>query len=99
MEKIILIANISILPGFEEEIKKAIITLATETRKEAGCELFLVNTRNDSPQKIVFYEIYLDQEAFDQHGTYVHTQQFFEIVKGKIENAKPEVIFLTTLAS
>ena len=65
----------------------------------SGCELFLVNTRNDSPQKIVFYEIYLDQEAFDQHGTYVHTQQFFEIVKGKIENAKPEVIFLTTLAS
>jgi quinol monooxygenase YgiN len=99
MEKVILIANINILPGFEKEVKKATIALATETRKETGNELFLMHTRNDSPQTIVYYEIYKSQEAFEQHKTFAHAQRFFEFTKGKIENDKIEVIFLTELNS
>ena len=99
MEKIILTANIIILPGFEEEVKKATIALAAETRKETGCELFLVHTRNDSPQNIVFYEIYHSEDAFGQHKAFAHSKRFFEFVKGKIKDDKIEVIFLTKLVS
>jgi quinol monooxygenase YgiN len=99
MEKLILIANITILPGFEEEVKKAAIALAVETRKETGSESFLIHTRNDSPQTIVFYEIYHSQETFQQHKTLAHSVKFFEFVKGKIKDDKIEVIFLTKLDS
>jgi quinol monooxygenase YgiN len=99
MEKLILIANINILPGFEEEVKKATIAMAAETRKETGNELFLIHTRNDSPQTIVFYEIYQSEEAFQQHKTFAYAQRYFEFQKGRIENDKPEVIFLTKLDS
>lgn len=99
MEKVILIANIIILPGFEEEVKKATVALATETRKETGSELFLIHTRNDSPQNIVFYEIYHSEDAFGQHKTFAHSKRFFEFVKGKIKDDKIEVIFLTKLVS
>jgi quinol monooxygenase YgiN len=99
MEKVILVANINILPDFEEEVKKATITLATETRKEKGNELFLIHTRNDSPQTIVYYEIYKSKEAFEQHKTFAYSQRFFEFTKGRIENDKIEVIFLTELNS
>ena len=97
MEKLILIANINMVPGFEEEVKKATIALAAETRKETGCELFLIHTRNDSPQTLVFYEIYHSEEAFQQHKTFAHAENFFEFLKGRVENDKPEVAFLTAL--
>jgi len=97
VEKLILIANINMVPGFEEEVKKATIALAAETRKETGCELFLIHTRNDSPQTLVFYEIYHSEEAFQQHKTFAHAEKFFGFLKGRVENDKPGVTFLTTL--
>ena len=99
MEKLILIANINIVAGFEEEVKKATIALAAETRKERDCELFLIHTRKDSPQTIVFYEIYNSGEAFEQHKTFAYTESYFELLKGRVENDKPEVTFLTSLDS
>jgi quinol monooxygenase YgiN len=97
MEKLILIANIKIISGFEGDIKKATIAMAVETRKEKGCESFLIHTRNDSPQTVVFYEIYDSEEAFQQHKTFPHAERYFEFFKGKIENDRPEVTFLTEL--
>jgi quinol monooxygenase YgiN len=99
MEKLILIANFNILPGFEEEVKNATIAMAAETRKETGNELFLIHTRNDSPQTIVFYEIYDSEAAFEQHKNFAYAQRYFEFQKGRIENDKAEVIFLTKLGS
>lgn len=97
MENFILIAYTNSLPGFEEEVKNATIALAAETRKEAGCELFLIHTRNDSPQTIVFYEIYHSAEAFEQHKMFPYAQKYFQFQKGRIENDKAEVVFLTAL--
>ncbi len=97
MEKLILIATINIIPGFEEEVKKATIALAAETRKETGCELFLINTRNDSPKSIVFYEVYHSGDVFQEHLARHYTEGFMEFVKSRIENDKPEVTFLTSL--
>ena len=97
MEKLILIANINIVAGFEEEVKKETIALAAETRKEKGCELFLIHTRNDSPQTIVFYEIYSSDEAFKQHKTFAYAERYFQFLKGRIENDKPTVTFLRAL--
>jgi len=97
--KVTLIANIDILPGFEEEVKKAMVAMAIETRKETGCELFQVNTREDSPQMIVNYEVYQNQEAFELHKTYAYAAAFFDYVKGKIKDDTIEVIYLTGLSS
>jgi quinol monooxygenase YgiN len=99
MEKLFLIANFNIVPGFEEEVKKATIALAVETRNETGCELFLIHTRNDSPGTIVFYEIYRSPEAFEQHKAFVYSESFFEFLKGRIEDDKLEITFLTKLGS
>jgi quinol monooxygenase YgiN len=97
MEKFILIASFKIISGFEDEIKKATIAMAIETRKEKGCELFSIHTRNDSPQTVFFYEIYDSEAAFQQHKTFPHAERYFELFKGRIENDKPEVTFLTEL--
>jgi quinol monooxygenase YgiN len=93
--KVTVVAYINVLPGFEKEMKEALTTMATASRKEAGCEQFVANVRNDSPQMIVIYEAYKNDEAFQLHKASPHAVAFFEFVKGKIVNDKIEGVFLT----
>jgi quinol monooxygenase YgiN len=95
--KVTLVAYINVLPGFEKEIKKALAAMATASRKETGCEQFVANVRNDSPQIIIIYEAYKNDEAFQLHKASPHAVAFFEFVKGKIANNKIEGVFLTEL--
>ena len=97
--RVILLAYINILPGFETEVKEATIKLAAETRKEPGNEQFLTYTRNDSTQSIVFYEIYQNDTAFQLHKSLPHATSFFEFVKGKIVDDNIEVVFLKGLSN
>jgi quinol monooxygenase YgiN len=90
-----LVAYMDILPAFEKEMKQALTEMAAETNKEAGCEQFVVNTRNDSPLSIVIYEAYKNDAAFQLHKASPHASKFFEFVKGKIVNDKIEVVLLT----
>lgn len=92
-----LIATMEVLPGFETDVKKAINVMAVETRKEAGVELFLINTQSDSPQTIIVYEVYQSSEVFERHKTTPHAKTFFEFVKGKIKNDKIATTFLTDI--
>jgi len=97
--KVILLAYINILPGFEKEVKEAMATMAAETSKEPGSEQFLPYIRSDSPQTIIIYEIYKNDDAFQLHKTLPHSKAFFELVKGKIVDDKIEIVFLTKLNS
>ena len=97
--KTVLIATIHILPGFEEEVKGALKTMEIASNKETGCEQFVANTQKDSPQAVVVYEVYKNDEAFQLHKTSSHAKAFFEFVKGKIVNDKIETVFLTELNS
>jgi quinol monooxygenase YgiN len=95
--KVALVAYINVLPGFENEIKEALTTMATASRKETGCEQFVANVRNDSPQMIIIYEAYKNDEAFQLHKASPHAVAFFEFVKGRIVNDKIEGVFLTEI--
>jgi quinol monooxygenase YgiN len=97
--KTLLIATIHILPGFEKEVKGALKTMEIASNKETGCEQFVANTQKDSPQTVVVYEVYKNDEAFQLHKTSPHAKAFFEFVKGKIVNDKIETVFLTELNS
>jgi len=95
--KTLLIATIHILPRFEKEVKGALKTMEIASNKEIGCEQFVANTQKDSPQTVVVYEVYKNNEAFQSHKTSPHANAFFEFVKGKIINNKIETVFLTEL--
>ena len=94
-----LIATIHILPGFEKEVEEALKSMEIASNKESGCEQFVANIQKDSPQTVVVYEVYKNDEAFQLHKTSPHAKVFFEFVKGKIVNDKIETIFLTEINS
>lgn len=43
--KVTILAEISILPGYENAIKRAAENVWIATRKEQGCELFIFNEK------------------------------------------------------
>jgi quinol monooxygenase YgiN len=92
-----LIATIHVLPRFEKAVEEALKNMETESNKEAGCEQFIANTQTDSPQTVVVYEVYKNDEAFQLHKTSPHAKAFFEFVKGKIVNDKIDTVFLTEI--
>jgi len=94
-----LIATIHILPGFEKEVKDALKAMETASNKETDCEQFVANIQKDSPQTVLIYEAYKNDEAFQLHKNSAHAKVFFAFVKGKIVNDKIETIFLTALNS
>jgi len=95
--KVALLAYINILPGFEDEVKAATITMAAESSKEPGGGQFVAYTQNDSPQTIIIYEVYKNDEAFQLHKATPHATAFFEFLKGRIVDNNIEVVFLTGL--
>ncbi len=94
-----LIATIHILPGFEKEVKEALKIMEIASNKETDCEQFVANTQKDSPQTVVVYEVYKNDEAFQLHKNSSHAKAFFEFVKGKMVNDKIETVFLSELNS
>ncbi|WP_291930871.1 nuclear transport factor 2 family protein [Chryseobacterium sp.] len=92
-----LMATMTILPGFENQVKKGLDIMENESNKETGCQQFVVTFQKDSPQKVIVYEVYDDDKAFELHKNAGYSRDFFELVKGKIEDDKIEVVYLTEL--
>ncbi|GAB3046915.1 putative quinol monooxygenase [Spirosoma pulveris] len=91
---IALTAEITILNGFESEVLLAAQKVWEATRNEDGSELFLLNTRKDTTNVILFYEVFKTQEAFDAHVRVDHTVAFLNCLKGKVVGDGPALTFL-----
>jgi len=94
-KKTTIIAELKILPGFENELRTAAKTVWEATRKESGCEAFIFNSKQNDENTIVFLEIFTSEEDFEIHKTETHTIAFLETIKGKVLNDGPELTFLT----
>ena len=95
--KVALLAYINILPGFEDEVFAASFSLAAVCCLVFGGGQFVAYTQNDSPQTIIIYEVYKNDEAFQLHKATPHATAFFEFLKGRIVDNNIEVVFLTGL--
>lgn len=95
--KIVILAQIKILPGYEAEVKKVAEEVWAATRKEAGNESFIFNLKKEDPSTIIFYEVFRDQQAYDAHATSEHVKIFRGKLKGKVAGDGPSVTYLTQL--
>lgn len=60
---------------------------------EPGTLVYATHTVSDAPLSRVFYEVYRDREAFEEHERQPHTRRFLE--QRKIYTADFRVEFLT----
>ncbi len=93
-EKIVLLAEIHILPGYEKEVFKGAEKQWVGTRKEKGNEVFILTTEKENEAVIRFFEIFSNAAAFEAHTKEAHTKAFGEILKGKVKHDNAKLTFL-----
>jgi (4S)-4-hydroxy-5-phosphonooxypentane-2,3-dione isomerase len=85
MALFVLIAEIQVKPDTVEQFIPLILANAqASVRNEPGCYQFDVTQQADDPTKFVFYEVYADAAAFENHSKQPHFQTFFEKAKDMI---------------
>lgn len=64
-------------PGARERFRELVDANATASvRNEAGCRRFDVTEARDEPDRVLLYEIYDSQAAFEDHCRTAHFDEF-----------------------
>jgi quinol monooxygenase YgiN len=71
----VLVVRMTAKEGEEERAAALMDELATATRQEPGCELYIPCRDPESPRSFLFYEQYRDRAAFEAHGASEHFQR------------------------
>ena len=82
MSELVLVVNIRIKPENVQKFMAEVVANAKAARTEPGCLQFDVVVDRDDPTKIMLYEIYKDDAAFESH-------QKTAAFKHYLENAVP----------
>lgn len=62
-------------PGKEHVVRDALVELAPASRKEPGCQTYVVHQDPEQPSVFKIFEVYDDEDAFKRHGTYPHFEE------------------------
>ena len=82
--KVILLAEIPVLPEFLEEVKELSTATIAPSLLEPGCEAFYQTSKEDQPNTLIIFEIFSSQEMFDVHLAADYTKDFMAGIQGKL---------------
>ena len=85
--KIYLLAELTVLPEFLDEVKAVLEEALKPTLQEPGCEALFETSREDNPHKLIFFEIFSSPEAHQFHLEQDHTKRVFSALEGKLAEA------------
>ena len=83
-EKIYLLAELTILPGFLEEVKTILKEALIPTLQEPGCEALYETGRKDDPHKLVFFEVFSSAAAHEFHLEQDYTKRMLVSLDGNV---------------
>ena len=76
-KKIYLLAELTIRPGFLQQVKAILAEALIPTLQEPGCEALYETGRKDDPHKLVFFEVFSSAEAHEFHLQQDYTKRMF----------------------
>src|SRR5260221_13132003 len=86
-QKIYLLAELTVLPEFLDEVKAVLEEALIPTLQEPGCEALFETSREDNPHKLIFFEIFSSPEAHKFHLEQGHTKRVLSALEGKLAEA------------
>jgi (4S)-4-hydroxy-5-phosphonooxypentane-2,3-dione isomerase len=72
----VLSVDLRITPGNVESFIAMAIENAADSRKEPGCKQFDVLVDPEDRTKLMLYEVYVDEKAFDAHQQTAHFKKY-----------------------
>ncbi len=92
-----LIARIKAKAGSEQQLEEAFRAMIPKVRAaEPGCQSYVLHRSNQDPTLFVWYEVYRDQAAFDQHRKTDHMKEMGAKIAPLLDG-RPQVEFLTEI--
>jgi quinol monooxygenase YgiN len=82
--KLYLLAEFVVKPELLKETKAVFSTLLPRVLEEPGCEAMYTTSIDGEPNKLVFFEVWLSQEAHDWHMAQDYTHQLAVDLEGKL---------------
>ena len=73
-EEVIVLGFMTMQPGTEDILLKEIDALVANTRAEPGCTNYDFLQNSSDAHRFVFYENFIDREAFDSHFAQPYTK-------------------------
>ena len=73
---LILTVHLAIQPGQVDAFIPRALENATESRAEPGCRQFDVLVDSQDPTRVMLYEIYDDEDAFEAHQQSAHFKRY-----------------------
>jgi quinol monooxygenase YgiN len=89
-----LYAEFTVKAGSEARVSEMMKELTQLVRAEAGNELFLPYTREESPREYFVFEVYRDEAAFQQHIKADYGARFNKELAEHIEGEGSELTWL-----
>lgn len=78
MSELVLVVNIKIKPENVEPFMAELLANARAARAEPGCKQFDVLVDKEDPTKVMLYEIYESEAAFETHQQTPHFKHYIE---------------------
>jgi quinol monooxygenase YgiN len=75
-EQIIFNAHLESGPGREQELENALYGLVEPSREEKGCIAYELHRDPEHPGRFMFYEVFADRAAHENHLNSPHFQKF-----------------------
>jgi len=94
--KVIVLAEVPVLPQYLEEVKAISAESLIPTLKEVGCEVFYQTFKKEDPNTLIFFEVFTSKAALDLHIEAEYTKKFFIGLKDKLAG-KPVSTILSEL--
>ena len=86
-QKIYLMAKVTVLFEFLDDVKRALKEALIPTLQEAGCEGMFETSREGDPHKLVFFEIFSSSVAHNSHLEQGYMKRLFTALEGKLAGA------------
>jgi quinol monooxygenase YgiN len=81
------LAELTVLPEFLDDVKVALKQALIPTLQEAGCEGLFETSREGDPHKLVFFEVFSSSAAHKFHLEQDYMKRLFTSLEGKLAGA------------
>jgi quinol monooxygenase YgiN len=86
-QKIYLLAELTVLPEFLDDVKAVFKQALVRTLQEPGCEAMFLTSREGDPHKLVFFEVFSSSAAHTVHLEQDYTKRMSRALEGKLAGA------------
>ena len=86
-QKTYLLAEITVLPEFLDDVKAVFKRTLVPTLQEPGCEAMFLTSREGDPHRLVFFEVFSSSAAHKFHLEQDYTKRMSTALEGKLAGA------------